>query len=839
MKKGLIKALTLIIAFTASLILFNRFMYESQEDMTTEMAAAKLPVVTLYSGDLRINELYGYTEKMDATGMRDTITPVSDDEEIPIQVKTYGSRVDAISFEIRSMDGERLVSDGNAAAFQEEDGLIQTDIPVQNLLEQGKEYILILKLEQDGETCYYYTRIEEAQEYHVTECVEFAEMVNDITFSETQDALSSYWEANEEGDNSTLQTVTIHSSLGQAGWGDLECSRLTAPVPSVKEMNSSYNVVVLNYVVTANTPDGGQEYYNIEEYYRVRYTDERMYLLNFERTMNRIFRAENHFLYDTYLQLGIRSADVEYLQNEAGTVTCFVQEGDLWSYNQASDRIASVFSFRGREGIDARENLMQHGIRILAVDESGSIDYVVYGYMNRGRHEGRTGISVMHYDGVTNMNEELMFAAFDKSYEVLRSELGALLYKNADDVLYLFLNGTIYQVDLPTLEVKELASSMTEGTYAASASNRYIVWRTKGDGREAEEITVMDLETQKRDVIRAKEGLSFRILGFLQEDFVYGVAADKHRRTSAAGVEQSPMYSLRIIRPADMSVLKEYHKKGYYIDRVEFADGVLTINRLTAADGGYQPAQQDSIVNRNQEEEAQEVIHTTVTDVKQTQVQLTLAAPVPESETEPVYIAAKLIMENDTKEAALKSGELQAGYYAYAKGHVQLATEDLSAAIRAADEAMGVVVDAQQSYIWKRARKTAQQPLNVEVSGSDEGGNTIAQCLSAMLKSNGVEVHVGELLEKGDSPQEILDSLLPDKKILDLSGCSVEQIFYYINQGTPVFAAVDTDRAALVTGYDSANVWLYDPLTGGERHESIEDANTMFQQAGGRFLAVL
>lgn len=45
--------------------------------------------------------------------------------------------------------------------------------------------------------------------------------------------------------------------------------------------------------MTATGDNGELEYYNVEEYYRVRYTNDRMYLLNFERTMDEIFRAEN------------------------------------------------------------------------------------------------------------------------------------------------------------------------------------------------------------------------------------------------------------------------------------------------------------------------------------------------------------------------------------------------------------------------------------------------------------------------------------------------------------------------------------------------------------------
>ena len=35
-------------------------------------------------------------------------------------------------------------------------------------------------------------------------------------------------------------------------------------------------------------------------------------------------------------------------------------------------------------------------IKIARVDEAGSIDFVVYGYMNRGDHEGEVGTAVYH-----------------------------------------------------------------------------------------------------------------------------------------------------------------------------------------------------------------------------------------------------------------------------------------------------------------------------------------------------------------------------------------------------------------------------------------------------------
>lgn len=278
---------------------------------------------------------------------------------------------------------------------------------------------------------------------------------------DTLDTLSTYLERTT-GDNDTLQYVSLNNSLSQVGWGSFQGKQLTTPVPSVKEITPTYNVIVLNYVVTRVGENGESEYYNVEEYYRVRYSSSRMYLLNFERTMEEIFRAENGSITEDTINLGIRSGNVEYQTNEAGSVVAFVQEGELWSYNQAENTLAKVFSFRGYEGIDERENHGEHDIKIVSIDEAGSMEYIVYGYMNRGIHEGCVGIAVYHYDSLANSNEEQVFIPSDMSFEVMKSELGQLMYATDSGEFYIMVDGDVYGIDLNTLETRVIAEGLTD-----------------------------------------------------------------------------------------------------------------------------------------------------------------------------------------------------------------------------------------------------------------------------------------------------------------------------------------------------------------------------------------
>lgn len=326
MHKGLIKAAVLSIIFITAVFVFSGMTNHTNEDLTTEMEDATLPLISLYADNKEINQLHGYSVEMNAAYMRDTITPIDKSRILPFTIQTYQTPVDAISYEIRSLDAKRLIANASVDTYEESKGKISAELQIQNLLEAGEEYLLIMELESGTDSVYYYTRIMEPVDCYVNECMEFVLGFHEKTLNgEATGELGSYMEK-MTGDNTTLQYVSLNSSLKQVGWADFKGKRLTAPELSVKEITDTYNVFVLNYVMTSVGANGESEYYNVEEYYRVRYTSSRIYLLDYERTMNQIFRGENDNIKNKTIELGIRTADVDYRTNESGSSIAFVQE---------------------------------------------------------------------------------------------------------------------------------------------------------------------------------------------------------------------------------------------------------------------------------------------------------------------------------------------------------------------------------------------------------------------------------------------------------------------------------------------------------------------------------
>ena len=106
---------------------------------------------------------------MNAAYMRDTITPVDDSRRLPIQIRTYQKKIDGISYEIRSLNGERLIANADVTNYEEKKGSINAELEIQNLLQEGEEYLLLIKLLSGDETISYYTRIMEPVGCHVKE----------------------------------------------------------------------------------------------------------------------------------------------------------------------------------------------------------------------------------------------------------------------------------------------------------------------------------------------------------------------------------------------------------------------------------------------------------------------------------------------------------------------------------------------------------------------------------------------------------------------------------------------------------------------------------------------
>lgn len=840
MSKKVIKPIVLIVVFIAALITFCITTNKGNKDMTTKQADATLPVMSFNLDKIKINTLHGYTTEMDPTKMRDCVIPISDDRKLSLSISTYGMAVDRISYKIRSMDGKRLVADDEISSFSNKDNTIQADISMPNVMDENTEYLLVFTITSGQDNVYYYSRIMQTDGKAAAKVVEFAKKFHDETFIKDDKSFFTTYMETTTGDRNTLAHVDLTSTVSQITWGSMAAAQYTNPVIALKEINDSYDVVTIDYVMSCVDGKGETEYYNVREYFRLRQTESRMYVLNYERTANQIFNSENSFISDSgSVMLGIRSSEAEYRANEAGSVICFVQEGDLYSYDINNGMIIKVFSFRDAEGIDERENWNHHDIKIVSVDEAGSIDFVVYGYMNRGTHEGEVGAGVYHYDGLAHTIDEEAFIPSKTSYEVLKAEMGKMLYLNEKNEFYLMMDDSLYRINLGSMSVKKVVEGLSTGSYCASESNRYFAWVDSANQYSSNTIKVMDLKNGKTFEIKKGNDQYLRPLGFIGEDFIYGQANVADVVSDAAGNTTFPMNGLIILDTSDQSELKTYTPSGGYVEKISVDGYTVTIDLIAQNNGVYAEIGQDTIMNREADSKQKIALDTSQSDTKLTVSAINIAGGKKPDKLK--QLTAQMTINSHDTTVDLKFDDNTVHFYVYAKGDVIFASDNISDAIKQANDSMGVVIDSNQQYVWMRARKNAVNAFaNIACNETDKDADSVVKSVSAMLTYNDVTVSVSELIGAGSSAVDVLKNNLPDKEILDLQGVSSEDIIFYISQGNPVFAMTGNTSAVLVTGYSSNGaLYIYNPDNGATTSMSYEDADRMFYNGGLHFITYM
>lgn len=564
MKKYIIKIAVCILVFLCTLFISSSLYNQGNEDMTTTMEQASLPIVHITNGNISFNTLYGYRQDMDGRLLRDTITPLETGRSLSFSIEKYENEIKSLSFEIRSIDGTRLVESTQITNYVEQTNTIKATVNIKDLIEKGLEYNWILKVETPTEMIRYYTRIIDADEFHTKEKLAFVKDFHGKTFDkEEAKELVSYLESNSKGDNTTFSKVDIHCSLNQVTWGNLQITKLTEPDCIIQEIDNQTASIRMRYIV--QSVKGKNEYrYNISEYYRIRYTNDRVYLLDFDRTMNQIFDTNADVYASNKIMLGIRDAKVQMMESDGGSNLAFVNEDQLFCYHAADKKMAYLFSFY--DDIDIRTYHDQHDIKILSVDETGNVTFMVYGYMNRGRHEGKAGILIYEYNGMLNTIEERIFIPCNKAFAALKADVEQLSYINKNGTVYLYLDGSILAVHTSEQSYSEVASGLQEGSFQVSASDEMLVWQNADNAYDCTKLILMNLNTGFRKEVSVDGNKRLMPLGFIGEDLIYGVAHYTDIREDFTGSITFPMYAV-YIQNEEGEILKNYEQPGVYVDR--------------------------------------------------------------------------------------------------------------------------------------------------------------------------------------------------------------------------------------------------------------------------------
>lgn len=837
MKKSIIKLLVFAVAFVLALVVIGRVMNQGHDNLTMEMAEATFPLVTMELDGIEYNQLHGYRSPMNVSFQRDTVTVLGEGRNTGFIVDTFGRDVTGISIQVRSMDGSRLIEDTELTEYQVEGNRIHGTIALKDLIERDTDYSLAIVLKFPGsDQIYYYTKVIWSDSLNQKEKLEYVlDFHKRLYDREAARELTKYLETNSQlEDNSSFHNVNIHSSFRQITWGDLPVREETVPLVRLTEIARQTASLLVDYVVSTTGESGVVVYYTVQEHFRIRYTPERMYLLDYQRNMTQIPDTEQMYANDKIL-LGITSDQIPMMESEDGNTVVFQAANQLLSYNAPSNKLTVLFGFYDRRNADWRTLYNQHAIKILDVDEGGNVQFALYGYMNRGRHEGEVGIQLYTYNSGLNTIEELLYIPYDKTYAVLAAEMDSLLYLNRDRKLYLKLDNTVYEIDLTERVCTPMVEIIQDGSMHVSDNHKILVWSEGQDIYHSQMLNIRNLNTGSGNTLTVGKDEAILPMGFMGEDIIYGVARLQDVREENSGRIFFPMYKVCISNSVG-ELLKEYKQEGIYVTDVQIDGNQITLQRLSRQESGeYKETSGDQIMNNMETETGKNMIVSAVIDVYERYVQIQTRSA----------IDSKNIMILNPKEVVFEGGrELQlpvwedlTRYYVYGPYGVSGIYTSPAGAVNQAYSISGVVVNDSGECIWLRGnRSTRNQISAIRETGLEEGETSLAVCLDTIFSYEGMVRNSEYLLSRGQSVVEILENNLEDAQILDLTGCSMDAMLYYVNRNIPVLALMKDGEAVLIAGFDEYNTILLEPAIGRLYRMGLNDSTQRFSENGNCFI---
>lgn len=833
MKGYKIKAVVYVLIFIATAVvtyIHKNGTLEGEKDANT-MDAAGLPVVHMESeAGISYNYLHGYTSEVDTALIRDCITPVSSDNSLVIYIDNYNAAVSGVEYEIRSIDQSELIDRNTADNYQYDVDGYKVELGFTGLLVKDTEYMLKITVStEEHDSVDYYTRIIVMDNANLDKKLAYVTLFSECALDDNRlNEIAGKMETNSTGDNTNLGRVNIHSRLSQVGFADLNPVISSDRYFSINEIDTARASITINYEAQTGNEDEGTIDYKVKEFLRIYQPDDTVtYVYNYDRFMDQIFDENNAVTDDGEIYIGISSDEEINMKSSAdGDVTIFERNGNLWKYHASKNTITSIFTFEDDTSDSIREEYMEHGYKILDVSDEGDVRFLVYGYMNRGPHEGKLGISVCSYSAENNITEEILFIPRTITYESMESDINTLSYINDSGVLYIYYNNTVYYYNINTKESMITVSDIDEGSYCFSEENKLFAYQNGND------INLIKLETGEIYIISAEEGSVLKSIGFIDENYIYGTALKSMISTNETGNETVPMYKISIMAN-DYSIIREYAIDGVYISSAAVTDNQLVLKRVSInEDGTYSSLSDDRILSAQNNTSADLEIISSTSDIRKKEIYISLLDS--GSTVTNSHKSGYRFFDDTIVYAGENNVVTHNMYYVYVYGGLYRICDTASAAVLEAYNTGGVVTDNAGNTIWTRYRDTSAR-IDVSDNAVQASDNSRLAATDILIQEIGVDTSSEELYNKGYGMVDCIEELAG--RVVDLTGCSAVQMTYFISEGKAVIAMTENSQFELVYGYDSNNIYTISFTEGTRKTYTIDDFETLTGSYGSVFIS--
>ena len=871
-----IRIIVMAVFFVITIFLVDKFQNRQYKNLAMEMENATLPLVYVDYEGRYINCLHGYTTVVDTTMLRDCITPVTDDKKVTFAVDDKNGYAKTYSYELRSISSDSLIENGDLTSDTEKNGYRIFDIDIRMDIKPDTEYMLIFKLDgADGQTVRYYTRIVVNDNYHASELLDFVEQFNASTFD---------YEANEEGsfiypymqaykgqddDSLSMGHLNLTSSYKELVWSGVNPVRITSIIPQIKEIDVNYAVIELDYVTTAENTDGESDYYSVREYYRVSYKEPgteddtetatgaedaeasedtgeadnagTISVMNFDRYIDEYFNRTGVDNKNNVYEIGVvLDKKLDYRYSSDNKKIGFVRNGQLWLYNYSENQISMVFGFWMDDVENVRNTYNNYGINMISMDDDGNMIFAVYGYMNRGAHEGKLGISLCSYDAAEQEVTELVFAECNEPYAAMKDEVSRLTYYDGTN-FYFMLGNKVNCINVEAKQLSYYVDHVSLDHVYVSDDMQVMAYDSSNQAAVNATLTLVNFATGQTYTLDAGAGKSLVCYGFKNRDLIYGIcntadsdiSIDKDsfakKNLSEKVYSRIPSYKLFIV-DENGNQIKEYQKDDNYIIDISVEDDLIYMTKGSKKTDRFRLAEDDFITYK----ESDDVKRVDIT-TKTTSGIAKLYFTVP-SNIYLTYIPYLNITKNTvgdrSSDMLITVEDEYAGYMVYDNLGLTGIYEKAGDAINRATQIAGIVVSKDGEIVYRQSEMQAYNTIASSIYHQSSGSvdASLWDCVYMTLIYEGVtDLTYEDMKASGTDPVQVLTELgkYPGA---DISGISLDLVFGYISNGIPVISRINDGRYVMVVSYNSEAVRYYDPVLDTEVRVSRKEYEAAMSQ---------
>lgn len=813
-----------VVSFIAALFLASHILNYDRIHPSKNQGDTSLIKLYVKTSGMLINEMDGYSQVMDAAYMRESITPLSENKILTLQIKEPTVSVRNIKYSLMDENNTVEIESGECPEIQRVEGQRETQIGFTADLQAGKEYCLNLAVEDDNkQTYYYYTRVVIGNNLMVYDKLQFAMNFHNATFQKTAASrIAGYLSSSLEGVSDDFRKVTIASDSETITWGDMEPEIVGDVKTTIVNLDSQLGEIQMVYEIVVRDDSGNDYNYIVQEHYSVSSTGSKADLLDYSRTMEEKLNDRSFVFDNNRLRLGVideNRMDIQVYgkeepeeaetkngaentvnagKEEYNTYISFAADGGLWVYNMRDNILTQAFGFeKNSHGSQRDASYLKHGVKVLRTEDNGDLYFAVYGYMYNGDKEGRFGIEINRYNRVEGTYSEMLFIPYNKNYTMLNRSIRKMAFIDDNDMLYLCLEDTLYRFDIVMKDWEVVMEQIESENCSVSQDGRSISVSRADEKGHVTEVEWTNLTTGQSQSIQSS-GQPLEMIGIMGENLVYGIGK--------TGDGDGRMEKLYIV-DFELNVLKEYSVDGGYITKAAINGNLVEIYRKNNS-GGDMPV--DYILYNQPDIEG-----VTVSDRRQELRKKESWMTISEyGNKAPVVLQARAIEAyRNTQMDFQVRDENYTGYLVFQENSIKKYPTFKEAYMEALENG-GKVLDSQEKNISRPSSRAAERELNgaeIELAGEDGRAQQTA-VLQWILKYEGIS---GSPVLEGDDMMENMQKTLPDLHVVDMSGMVLDDALSMISEGAPLVVKNSEGTWCVVEGYTKgSSIAVADPKDG-------------------------